>query len=98
MKGLLKGKELTLKFNEGARHADATITLDDSGRSFSGPYQFGEGQRTFVNARWQGWPPDPEARKGPAGRFDGLWLTTQGLMEIEQSGDKIKGQSHGTDP
>ncbi len=92
LKGLLKGKELTLKYNEGARRADATITLDDSGRSFSGPYRFGEGQRTYVDTRWQGWRPDPEARKGQTGRFDGLWLTTQGLMELEQSGDKVKGQ------
>ena len=92
LKGLLKGKELTLKYDEGARHASSTIKLDDSGRSFSGPYKFGEGQRNFVNSRWDGWRPDPEARKGQPGQFNGLWLTTHGLMEIEQNGDKIQGQ------
>ena len=93
LKGPLDGKQLTLKYDVGARHASSTITLDDSGRSFSGPYQFGEGQRNFVNIpRWQGWRPDPDARKGPTGRFDGLWLTTQGLMELEQSGQKVRGR------
>ena len=64
LKGLLKGKELTLKYNEGARHADSTIKLDDSGRSFAGPYRFGEGQRDYVNTRWQGWRPIPRPAKG----------------------------------
>ncbi len=92
LKGLLKGMELTLKLDEGARHASSTIKLDDSGRSFSGPYKFGEGQRNIVDSKWEGWRPDPEARKGQPGQFNGLWLTTHGLMEIEQNGDKIRGQ------
>ena len=92
LQGLLKGKELTLEYDEGARHASSTIKLDDSGRSFSGPYKFAEGQRNLVNSKWEGWRPDPEARKGQPGQFNGLWLTTQGLMEIEQNGDKIRGQ------
>ena len=92
LKGSLKGKEVALKYEQGAKHADSTIKLDDSGRSFSGPYRFGEGRRDYVNTRWQGWRPDPEARNAQTGRFDGLWLTTQGLMELEQSGDKVKGQ------
>ena len=92
LEGLLRGKELTLKYDEGAERAASTVTLDDSGRSFSGPYTFGEGQRNFVNTRWDGWRPDPEARKSQPGQFDGLWLTTQGLMEIEQTGNKIRGR------
>jgi RNA polymerase sigma factor (sigma-70 family) len=92
LEGLLKGKELTLKYDEGAKRASATITLDDSGRSFSGPYSFGEGQRNIVNTKWDGWRPDPEARKNQPAQFSGLWLTTQGLMEIEQTGNKIQGQ------
>ena len=92
LKGLLKGQELMLKYDEGARHASSTIKLDDSGRSFSGPYKFCEGQRNFVDSKWEGWRPDPDARKGQPGQFSGLWLTTQGLMEIEQTGDKIQGQ------
>ena len=53
LEGSLTGNELTLKYDEAAKHASSTITLDDSGRSFSGPYSFGEGQRNFVNTRWK---------------------------------------------
>jgi predicted esterase len=92
VKGSLKGKEAKLTFREGNRHADATIKLGDSGRSFEGSYQYGEGQRNFPARPWNGWRPDPEAPKGETGRFGGLWLTTQGLMALEQAGDKVKGR------
>ena len=92
VKGTLKGKEAALTFREGNRRADATVKLGDSGRSFEGTYQYGEGQRTFPRQFWNGWRPDPEAPKGPTGRFGGLWLTTQGLMELEQTGDKVQGR------
>ena len=36
--------------------------------------------------------PTPRRTRGETGRFDGLWLTTSGLMELEQAGDKVKGQ------
>ena len=77
VKGAMKGKTATLTYREGEKRGDASVTLDDSGRSFQGWYQFGEGQRTFPCRPWNGWRPDPEARKGETGRFDGLWLTTQ---------------------
>jgi RNA polymerase sigma factor (sigma-70 family) len=92
LQGLLNGKELTLKYDEDAKRASSNIKLDDSGRSFAGPFSFSEGQRNIVNTKWQGWRPDPEARKSEPGQFSGLWLTTQGLMEIEQTGNKIRGQ------
>jgi predicted esterase len=88
----MEGKTAKLTYREGTRRGDAMIKLDDSGRSFAGFYQYGEGQRTFPRTPWNGWRPDPEATKGETGRFDGLWLTTQGLMELEQAGDKIKGR------
>ncbi|MHB1556615.1 MAG: hypothetical protein ACYC61_03925, partial [Isosphaeraceae bacterium] len=92
VKGQLKGNTATLTYREGNRRGDATIKLDDSGRSFSGTYQYGEGQRTFPPNNWNGWRPDPEAAKGTTGKFAGLWLTTQGLMEIVQDGDRVTGR------
>src|SRR5262249_55631657 len=65
----------------------AALTLDDSGHSFSGWFQMG-GPRI----PWNGWRPDPEAPKAPAGRFDGPWLTTLGLMELEQADNKVRGR------
>ena len=91
VKGTLKGKAATLAYREGDKRGDASVTLDESGRSFTGWYQYGEGQRNFPRRPWNGWRPDPEASKGQTGRFDGLWLTTSGLMEIEQDGDKVRG-------
>jgi predicted esterase len=88
VKGRLKGKTLTLEYREGQVRGDATLTLDDSGRSFTGFFQYSGGQRQ----PWNGWRPDPEATKGQAGRFAGLWLTDLGLMELEQEGTKVKGR------
>jgi predicted esterase len=92
VKGDIKGKTATLTYREGARRGDASVTFGDSGRSFQGWYQYGEGQRTFPRRPWNGWRPDPEAPKGETGWFDGLWLTTSGLMELEPAGDKVKGR------
>ena len=91
VKGALKAKTATLEYREGPKRGDATLTLDDSGRSFSGWYQYGEGERSYPRTPWNGWRPDPEAARGETGRFDGLWLTTSGLMELEQVGDKVTG-------
>ena len=87
VKVTLTKKTATPRNEDGPKPGATTLTLDDSGRSFSGPFQFANGQRTI----WNGWRPDPEATKAETGRFDGLWLTTIGLMELEQTGDKVKG-------
>ena len=91
VKGALKAKTATLEYREGPKRGDASLTLDDSGRSFSGWYRYGEGERNYPGTPWNGWRPDPEAARGETGRFDGLWLTTSGLMELEQTGDKVTG-------
>src|SRR5262249_29658844 len=91
VKGAVKGETATLTYREGDKRGDASLTHDDPGRSVNGWYQYGEGPRAVPRRPWNGWRPDPEATKGETGRFDGLWLTTQGLMELEQTGDKIKG-------
>jgi predicted esterase len=88
VKGTVKGKTATLSYQEGAKRGDATVTLDDSGRSFSGWFQFGGGPRN----PWNGWRADPEAAKGEPTRLDGLWLTSLGLMELEQTGKAVRGQ------
>ena len=91
VKGAAKGKTATLEYREGPKRGDASLTLGDSGRSFSGWYQYGEGERNYPRSPWNGWRPDPEATRGETGRFGGLWLTTSGLMELEQAGDKVAG-------
>ena len=87
-KGTLTGKTATLQYAQARKPGEAKLTLDEHGRSFSGSYQLANGRQI----PWQGYRPDPEATKGETGRFGGLWLTTSGLMELEQTGDKVKGQ------
>jgi len=87
VKGALKGKTAALKDGDGQKRSEASLTLDGPGRSFSGWFQFDNGQR----APWNGWRPDPDATKAETGRFDGPWLTTIGLMELAQAGDKVTG-------
>jgi predicted esterase len=87
-KGEVKGRTAQLELRDGTARGQATLTLDDSGRSFSGWFQFGGGPRR----PWNGWRPDPEAANGEPARLDGLWLTTLGLMELGQDGNKADGR------
>src|SRR5438876_4433723 len=66
VKGTVKGKTATLAGQEGNTQGNASLTLDDSGRAFTGWFQFGGGPRN----PWNGWRPDPEATKAATGRFD----------------------------
>ena len=75
VKGSLTGKTATLKSEDKQRPGEAKLTLDDSGRSFEGTFQFGNNRPN----PWKGWRPDPEATKAETGRFAGLWLTTHRL-------------------
>src|SRR5262249_30769453 len=56
VKGSVKGKTATLTYQEGPKRGEATLTIDESGRSFSGWFQIGGGSRN----PWNGWRPDPE--------------------------------------
>ncbi len=87
LKGSLTGRTATFRSGEGQSRADARLTLDDSGFSFAGSYRFANGRQS----PWNGWRSDPDANKAETGRFDGLWLTTIGLMELGQTGEKVHG-------
>jgi predicted esterase len=88
LKGTVESKKLTFEYQEGQAKGDAHWTLDDSGHSFRGQFRIRGGQA----GNWLGWRPDPEAPKAKAGNLAGLWLTDLGLMELEQTGDKVKGR------
>ena len=88
LKGTVQGKKLTFEYQEGQAKGDAHWTLDDSGHSFRGGYKIRGGQA----GDWEGWRPDPEAAKGKTANVGGLWLTDLGLMELEQTGDKVIGR------
>jgi predicted esterase len=88
LKGRLEGKKLTVGYDEGQVHVDATLALDLSGNAFTGTFQASNGNRGI----WNGWRPDPAAAKGDLATFSGLWLTEMGLMELTQDGAKVKGR------
>jgi predicted esterase len=88
LKGTVEGKKLTFEYHEGQATGDAHWTLDDSGHAFRGGFKIRNGQA----GGWEGWRPDPDAPKGKPADLGGLWLTDLGLMELEQTGDKVKGR------
>jgi predicted esterase len=88
LKGTVEGQKLTFEYQEGQANGDAHWTLDESGRAFQGGYKLRGGD----SGDWQGWRPDPEAPKGKPAGLGGLWLTELGLMELEQTGDKVMGR------
>jgi predicted esterase len=88
LKGTVAGKKLTFEYQEAQAKGDATWTLDDSSHAFRGTFKVRGGKA----GTWEGWRPDPNAAKGEPAQLAGLWLTDQGLMELEQTGDKVKGR------
>src|SRR5207245_579843 len=70
-KGTIKGKDLSLAYDEGQAHVEATFTLDPSGNAFGGTFQVKNGRRGV----WNGWRPDSAASRGKPADFSGLWLT-----------------------
>jgi predicted esterase len=88
LKGSVSGNKLTFEYHEGPTRGDAHWTLDDTGHAFRGRYQL-PGNRA---GPWDGWRPDPQALTAKPANLTGLWLTDLGLVELEQTGDKVKGR------
>jgi predicted esterase len=88
LKGVVKGKEMRVGYDEGPVHVDATAMLQPSGHSFNGTFQASNGNRGI----WNGWRPEPAAPKGEPAEFSGLWLTDLGLMELAREGARVKGR------
>ena len=88
VKGQAQDGKITLGYDQGKVHVDATLTLDPDGRSFSGPAHASNGNRWV----WEGWHVDPSAAKGEPADFAGLWLTDLGLMELAGDGKRFRGR------
>lgn len=88
LKGKVQGRKLTFEYQEGQASGDAHWTLDGSGHAFRGGYKLRGGRA----GEWNGWRPDPQALKAKPANLGGLWLTDLGLMELEKTGDKMKGR------
>lgn len=90
LSGKVKGQELTLVYDEGQAHIEATFTLDPAGNgnAFHGTFQVQGGRRGV----WNGWRFDPALAQGAPADFSGYWLTDLGLMELTQDGTKVRGR------
>jgi predicted esterase len=86
--GKVANQKLTFEYHEGQATGDGSWTLDQSGHAFQGPFKVRGGR----GGTWEGWRPDPQARTGKPANLAGLWLTDLGLMELEQTGDHVKGR------
>jgi predicted esterase len=89
LKGSAQGPALTFHYQEGNASGDAHWNLDESGQSFHGDFKLDNDGRTGT---WNGWRPDPNAATGNLANLNGLWLTDLGLMELNQTGKKVKGR------
>lgn len=88
LKGTVAGKKLTFEYHEGQASGTAHWTLDESSHAFGGEFQVRGGQA----GGWNGWRPDPQAPRGKPVNLGGIWLTSLGLMELEQAGDNVNGR------
>ena len=89
VKGSLKGKTATLS-SGGAKRGDGRGDARRLGPVVPGVVSVR--RRPAPRGRGTAGAPTPRRPRGQTGRFAGLWLTTSGLMELEQDGDKVKGQ------
>jgi predicted esterase len=88
IRGTVDGKNLTFEYDEGQNKGNGNWTLAESGDSFTGGFKSANGQAGV----WKGWRPDPDAANGKTAELGGLWLTDLGLMELKQTGEKVKGR------
>jgi predicted esterase len=86
--GTVANQKLTFEYHEGQATGDGAWTLDKSGHAFQGQFKVRGGR----GGTWEGWRPDPQARTGKSANLAGPWLTNLGLMELEQTGDNVKGR------
>jgi hypothetical protein len=85
LEGTSKDKKLTLGYDEGQIHVDATLELEPSGNAFHGTFKTSTGNRGV----WNGWRPDPGASQPAPADFSGLELTDLGLMELTRDGSRV---------
>jgi predicted esterase len=88
LKGKIDGNVMTIGYDEGPTHIDATLTFEPGNNAFNGSFQASNGNRGVLN----GWRPDPLATSAKPADFGGLWLTDLGLMELNADGSKVKGR------
>ncbi len=88
IRGTIRSGALELKSADGKPRGEARITLAEDGLGFAGWHQSAGDRRQ----PWFGWRPDPDAPRDKTGSFAGRWLTTFGLMELEQTGVKLTGR------
>lgn len=89
VEGKIDGRNVSLSYDEGQTHVDATWTIEPSGLAFRGTFKASNGNR----GTWNGWRPDPAAAQGEPADFAGLWLTDLGLMELAGDGPgKVRGR------
>ncbi len=85
LEGSVQGRTATLTY-KGNSQGSVNLELDESNLSFEGSILINNRRRP-----WNGWRPDPDANNRPKGDLGGLWLTSQGLMELTQSEDQVEG-------
>lgn len=88
LKGTVQERQLTFEYQEGQAAGEGRWTVDATGCAFNGEYKVRNGQA----GTWEGWRPDPQVVKGKRANISGLWLTEMGLMQLEQTGDKVTGR------
>jgi predicted esterase len=86
--GKVKGNVLSFDYQEGQAKGKGEFTLDATGNAFTGKFQIRGGR----SGAWNGWRPDPQAKRDTAISLPGLWLTDLGLMELSQERAKVKGR------
>ena len=84
--GTIAGDTVKVNYRNGRVSGQGELKVSEGNRSFEGTWSE-QGQ----SSKWRGWKKDPTAESRDTADFSGIWLSSWGVMQLEQNGDKVKG-------
>lgn len=86
LSGTRAGNKIEFTAKEGRAELTGTLEFDAGAHRFTGDWKSANGKGS-----WRGWRSDPALQKGKPAAVAGHWRTSWGMLELEQSGSKLKG-------
>ena len=84
IEGQVKGDTCSFTYTEGRVSGKGEWVMQKGAASFKGKLLLENGRPRD----WNGWRPDPQALQGE-GRYAGTWLTSLGLLQLQQTEKKV---------
>lgn len=86
VEGSINGDRFEGAYMNGASVGSVQLSLKDNREAFAGAWRNGP-----QTGAWRGWKKNPQATEQPTADFSGVWLSSLGVMQLTQQGEKVTG-------